>query len=81
MKIRDYIKKLSFEQLKEVFSNYEELEKTGKIGDCLLRSLAEQIITDLENSDSYVIFWMERVVFDCYRLVAEKPIEQGFKYE
>jgi hypothetical protein len=81
MKIRNYTEKLSFEELKEIFSNYEEFEKNGMIGDCLLRTLTQRILTDLNNEQLHtLVLWMDIVATDCYRFVTEKAIEEGFKF-
>lgn len=78
MKIRDYTDKLTWEELQEIFSNFEELEKKTAIGDCLLRSLTEKIFNETDLHSSVIILSMNLVALDCYRLVAEKAIENGF---
>jgi hypothetical protein len=78
MKIRDYIEKLSFKYIKEILSNYNELETNAAIGDCLLRSLTEQMLYENGIEHASIIIWMDRVANECYRLMAEKAMEQGF---
>lgn len=80
MKIRRYTENLSFEDLKEIISNFQEFEKNLVIGDCLLRSLTEKIVNDNGISDQTLILWMEILTHDCYRIIAEKAMEQGFKF-
>jgi hypothetical protein len=76
MKIRDCTSKLSWSELKEIFSNSEELEREGVIGDCLLRRKAEEL---MPTEESFVVLWMTLIASDCYRIVAERAMEQGFK--
>lgn len=80
MKLRNYTKKLSFEELQKIFDEYKEFEKKGVIGDCLLRTLSRRIVTDLGIDYPPIVLWMDKVANDCYRLVAEKAIEEGFKF-
>jgi hypothetical protein len=78
MNIVKFVKELTFEELKEMFDNYRELERNGSIGDCLLRSKTEEFITENEFSGAHTIIWMDRLMKECYKRVAEKAMEQGF---
>jgi hypothetical protein len=78
MNIIKFAEKLSFEELKEMFDNYRELERNGSIGDCLLRSKTEEFMLENEFSGVHTIIWMDRLMKECYKIVAEKAMEQGF---
>lgn len=77
--IRNYIEELSFVEMKEIFKNQEELDQTGVLGDCLLRSLTEKIVKNLKVYHPSIIIWMNMVTNECYKYIAEKAMEQGFE--
>ena len=64
-KIKERIEKLSYDDVIRIIEDYEQFEKDGFIGDCLLRKTAEDI-----GVDGNIIFWMERVALEAYRYVA-----------
>lgn len=80
MKIRDYTLKLSYDDLLEIINNTNKWEAEGKIGDCLLRTIAEKIVIDIGDANPPIVLWMNEIAHDCYRLIAEKAIESGFKF-
>jgi phosphoribulokinase len=80
MNIRYFTEKLSWEQLYQIFDDFEQLEKDSVIGDCFLRKTTEEIQLAINQGqqDGNIIMWMNMVVNDCYRIVAEKAMESGF---
>lgn len=80
MKIRDYTSKLSFDELLEIIDNITELNTKAAIGDCLLRNLVKKIVTDIGIQHPPIVLWMDKVANDCYQLIAEKSIENGFRF-
>lgn len=72
MLIKDYIQNLSLVELKEIFANFNELEKNGFIGDCYLRTLSENIGFDISKNHDNIVLWMNQVANACYRIVAER---------
>ena len=78
MNIRDYTSKLYWDELKAIIEDFEEFERVGAIGDCVLRTTAANIEFAITKKNENVVIWMNMVAHDCYRLIAEKAMEQGF---
>jgi len=79
MKIRDYIEELSWEKLLEIINDFEQFERDGAIGDCFLRSLSDKIQFQITQKHENIVIWMNMVANDCYRIIAENAIKNGFK--
>ena len=65
--LQEKIQGLSTVDLKELISDYEQFEREASIGDCLLRSIAENIQEHLGISGLPAVLWMEKVAFEAYR--------------
>lgn len=68
--------KLTFKEMIEIIKNYDHLEKYGCVGDCLLRTKAEEYYKTNENNLSIILI-MHNIVFKCYERLAKKYIK-GF---
>lgn len=63
----DRIKLLPVEDMQQMIKDYEQFEKDGKIGDCLLRRTAQDFITENRMSSSAVVHLMKDFAFECLR--------------
>ena len=64
-------------QRTECIANYEELEKEGAIGDCLLRTTAENYYKAL-GTYSNVVMNMGTIAFECYRYFYWRNRKEGY---
>lgn len=78
MKVRDFTKKLKWDEKLEIIKNFKELEKKGVLGNCLLREFSRKVEFAFTQKNENVIWWMNLVVNDIYRMIAEKAIKKGF---
>ena len=65
--VKDVVERLSVEERAEIIKNYEEFDKKGVIGECLLRSKAEYVMSVLESHQSATIQFMLFVAMETYR--------------
>ena len=63
-----------------ILEDYEKFRRDGMIGDCVLRSTTEQMMSMLK-SDSHVILWMEQLAMACYRYYGQKYIKEYFNIQ
>lgn len=77
-KIKKYANKFSFEEILQIFEDYKLFEKQGFIGECTLRKKAKDFVKEENIKDANIVFYMETIVNSCYRLIAEKAMENGF---
>jgi len=78
--LRQYVLNLSFDDLLKIIKDFEQLERDGFIDDCNLRKAAQDFRDKYGLPGSQIILWMDRIAHDCYRIIAEKALEEGFKF-
>lgn len=71
--IKQRIENLEIETIKQLIADYEQFERDGFIGDCELRKLA----TDGFFENANVSIFMYQIVFECYRVLANKYIMEN----
>ena len=72
--VQQVINSLTDEQRLRIIADYHQLEQTGSVGDCLLRSIAYRI-ADNFGCMSGGLLWMEQVANAAYRNFAERFID------
>lgn len=72
--IKEYVETLNDEVLIEILRDYEQFEAEGAIGDCALRSNAQEVGFNLGIGDHMIVFTMEKLAFECYRHFANRVI-------
>jgi hypothetical protein len=81
MKIRNYTEKLTFDEILEIFRDCKQFREDGSIDECRLRTLTREIMNEFGiPKPQPIVIWMNMVAQDCYQLVAEKAIEEGFRF-
>jgi len=78
--LRQYVLNLSFDDLLKIIKDFEQLERDGFIDDCALRKSAQDFRDKYGLPGSQIILWMDRIAHYCYRIIAEKALEEGFKF-
>jgi len=68
----EVIEKLSDDEKIQLIYSYEQFERDGFIGDCKLRTLAN----DLPGGDKNVTIFMTLLATECYRFFAHQHIDQ-----
>lgn len=69
VELRKRVEGLTTSELWELTRDYETLETKGAIGECKLRTMAEQLGRDL-GSGHNVVMWMRELAFEAFRLLA-----------
>ena len=64
--LRDRVQALTKQNLQQLTEDYEKFERDGEIGDCYLRSTAENF-AEFMGIKSSPVLWMERIAFEAYR--------------
>jgi len=78
MLMREFINSLDRADVLEMIADYEQLERVGSVGDCLLRRNAHTINMSLTKGDfgGGPILWMEKLAFESYRRIATEVINE-----
>jgi hypothetical protein len=63
----DHVAKLDDDQRHQIILNFEEFEREGKIGDCLMRKEAIRYMDERGVSEYSIVYWMNQLVNACYR--------------
>lgn len=66
-RVREHIESLSIPDIEELVKEWEQFEKDGFIGDCLLRKHAEYLIESCGHQKHMITIWMRDIAFECYR--------------
>lgn len=74
--IKEYVNTLDDEIILQIIKDYEQFESDGAIGDCALRSNAQEVGFNLGIGDHMIVFTMEKLAFECYRYFAQQNIKQ-----
>ena len=69
-----YVDQLPGKVIFQIIQDHELLEKQNFIGECSLRTHAENLLKLFGISDSTVLLWMDRLAMECYRNYAKKYI-------
>lgn len=72
--VRRIVDALSDEQRLQIIADHKRFERDGFIGDCLLRSTAQQIADTFGGFAGNAATWMEQVANAAYRNFAERFI-------
>jgi hypothetical protein len=74
----DFVADLSDGERIQILHDHAQFEKTGSIGDCVLRVRAREFRSSID-SDASLVFWMESLSNECYRFYARLYLkEHGF---
>ena len=74
--MREYIAKLSTDQMEEIIKNHGEWEMTGFIGEVPIRQHARAFAVSAGfNPDQYITSWMQTLAFECCRDLALRYLE------
>ena len=68
-KTSEYIKQFDEKTLAQFIDDYEQFEKDGFIGECSLRTAAQNLI---KNFDDNIVKWMNLIAFETYRYFSNK---------
>ena len=77
--LRDRIQALTKQNLQQLTEDYEQVERDGEIGDCYLRSTAEDF-DEFMGIDYSLVLWMEMIAYDAYRELYYRVL-QDLPYE
>ena len=72
MKFDSFMAAYSDAELKVFIENYETLEKDGAIGDCPLRTAAEDWEKTTLDKSTSVVLWMHTIAHYAYKKFAHK---------
>jgi hypothetical protein len=72
--IKEYVETLNDEVILKIIKDYEQFESEGAIGDCALRSNAQEVGFNLGIGDHMIVCTMEKLTFECYRHFAHRMI-------
>jgi len=70
----DFVNELSEEDFKQIVSDFELFAENGAIGDCLLRSKAQEWGNNVGNS-SLVLLTMRNLAFEAYKYFSNRYFE------
>lgn len=68
-KTSEYIKQFDEKTLAQFIDDYEQFEKDGFIGECSLRTAAQNLIKDFDDN---IVKWMNLIAFETYRYFSNK---------
>jgi len=66
--LRELIEQLPLADVKQIADDYDVFERDGAIGECMLRTVAEQWCTKIGSSSTAV--WMNQFAFEAFRRLA-----------
>lgn len=72
--IREYVSKLTDEEIVGIIESWEEFEVAGMIGDKPIRTHTEKMMADIDYSN--VTIWMQMLAFECSLVFAKRYIEK-----
>lgn len=78
MLMREFVNSLDRADVLEMIADYEQLERVGSIGDCLLRRNAHtaKMFVTKGTYSTHPIIWMERLAFESFRRIAMEVINE-----
>ena len=71
-KVGEYIKQFDEKTLAQFIDDYEQFEKDGFIGECSLRTAAQNLIKEFGAEQHNIAKWMELIAFETYRYFSNK---------
>jgi len=77
-KIEEYVQAINDEEKILIINGWEELQKTGAIGEEPIRIHAKALMTQLNFSetDAHIVMWMSQIALESYRYFAWIAIKQ-----
>jgi hypothetical protein len=75
--VRDFISKLDRQDVLRMIEDWEQIERDGRIGDCLLRSNAHALMEKITKGTlpGSILIWTEKLTFESYRRIANEVKE------
>ena len=70
-----FVESLSDDVLRQMIADHEIFSQQGSIGDCELRNQTENFLHQFGISDTHIVVWMDRLMFDVYRNFAMRYIK------
>jgi hypothetical protein len=73
---KNFISGITDPEFYQIIQNYNKFEEDGCIGDCFLRSKAEEWLEQTGLSSSYVTFIMRELAFAAFRRFANIHLDE-----
>lgn len=65
MTTREFVKTLTDDEKHQIIAEHVQFERKGSIGNCLLRSKGEDLMSLLQDRDENITLWMREIYIRC----------------
>lgn len=76
-KIKEFVQQIPAEEIREIHANHTAFARDGYIGECPLRTRAQQLMDEVGANGSGITIWMRELVTEIWRQHATPLLEDG----